>query len=254
MQILHGRGPRTIDTKSKYDAIIDLYGLPDLSQIAAALQDPDSGLIESPGSPKKDVVQPLSSRSHLREWMETWCLSAGDAVVAPQMLEGTVAVEQAQNGIAYWFPRKLHALPEAYDDLYAQTVGKLCPKKGTEPEDPAICLVCGETLCAGSACCREGEMGACTQHVETCGGGVGMFLLLKKCQVVLVRGRWAAFYPSPYLDAHGEEDIGLRRGRPLMLKEHRYNTLKELWSNHMIAREVSRIRSQSERVIRQNYF
>ena len=81
-----------------------------------------------------------------------------------------------------------------------------------------------------------------------------MFLLLKKCQVVLIRGRWAAFYPSPYLDAHGEEDVGLRRGRPLMLNEHRYQALTELWLSHTIAREVSRVRNQSERVIRQNYF
>ena len=81
-----------------------------------------------------------------------------------------------------------------------------------------------------------------------------MFLLLKKSQVVLIRGRWAAFYPSPYLDAHGEEDVGLKRGRPLFLSEGRYENLCRLWNRDLIAMEVTRIRQQADRVIRQYYF
>jgi hypothetical protein len=32
-------------------------------------------------------------------------------------------------------------------------------------------------------------------------------------------------WPSPYLDAYGEEDIDLRRGKPLFLCQERYASL-----------------------------
>jgi hypothetical protein len=43
---------------------------------------------------------------------------------------------------------------------------------------------------------------------------------------------------SPYVDAHGEQDLGLKRGRPLMLSAARYGQLTELWASGGIAREV----------------
>jgi E3 ubiquitin-protein ligase UBR3 len=38
-------------------------------------------------------------------------------------------------------------------------------------------------------------------------------------------------YPSIYLDAHGEEDEFLKRGRPLFLDRERYAALSELWAH-----------------------
>jgi allophanate hydrolase subunit 2 len=35
---------------------------------------------------------------------------------------------------------------------------------------------------------------------------------------------------SPYLDAHGEEDAGLKRGRPLRLARAVYGALSALWA------------------------
>jgi hypothetical protein len=35
---------------------------------------------------------------------------------------------------------------------------------------------------------------------------------------------------SPYLDAHGEEDAGLKRGRPLRLAGGVYASLSDLWA------------------------
>jgi hypothetical protein len=39
--------------------------------------------------------------------------------------------------------------------------------------------------------------------------------------VLLIHGALACYYPSPYLDVHGEEDIDLKRGRPLTLRRAR---------------------------------
>ena len=51
-----------------------------------------------------------------------------------------------------------------------------------------------------------------------------------------------------------EEDVGLRRGRPLIFSDERYQALETLWRAHGIPREVSQIRSTSDRVIRDNWY
>jgi hypothetical protein len=57
------------------------------------------------------------------------------------------------------------------------------------------------------------QTGRCFQHALACGGGTAPFLLLRNTRVLALHGSRAALLPSPYVDAHGEEDIGLRRGR-----------------------------------------
>jgi hypothetical protein len=62
----------------------------------------------------------------------------------------------------------------------------------------------------------------------------------------------SAYSASLYVDEHGEEDPGLRRGRPLFLNDARYRALELLWRQQGIPREVAQIRSTSDRVIRDN--
>ena len=81
-------------------------------------------------------------------------------------------------------------------------------------------------------CSSPDQVGECTQHAFACGGGTGVFLLLKQTSVLLVRGSRASVFLSPYLDSHGEEDIGLQRGRPLMLNTQRFQALEALWMLH----------------------
>ena len=59
---------------------------------------------------------------------------------------------------------------------------------------------------------------------------------------MLLRGPHAAYSISPYVDDHGEEDPGLRRGRPLHLDRERMSTLARLWASHSIVGEVVRER------------
>ena len=90
--------------------------------------------------------------------------------------------------------------------------------------------------------------------MRTCGAGVGLFFLLHRTNTVLLRGPHAAYSISPYVDDHGEEDVGLRRGALLRLHAGRVAALEALYNTHGVAREVARLRARSSRVIRDNYY
>lgn len=78
-----------------------------------------------------------------------------------------------------------------------------------------LCLICGEMLCSQSYCCQTevsgDKVGACAAHAQLCGAGVGIFLRVRECQILLMASRTkGSFYPAPYLDTYGETDHGLR--------------------------------------------
>ena len=58
-----------------------------------------------------------------------------------------------------------------------------------------------------------------------------IFLMLRKTTLIFVNAitLQAAMLPSVYLDDHGEEDPGLRRGRPIFKNEDAVRTLLNLW-------------------------
>ncbi|XP_043917807.1 E3 ubiquitin-protein ligase UBR2 isoform X2 [Protopterus annectens] len=152
--------------------------------------------------------------------------------------------------IAISYPRELNRLielPNDYSALINQASAFLCPKSGDKSRTPTLCLVCGATLCSQSYCCQtklEGDdagedVGACTAHSFICGAGVGIFLRVRECQILLLAGKTkGCFYPPPYLDDYGETDQGLRRGNPLHLCRERYKKLEKLWQQHSITEEI----------------
>jgi hypothetical protein len=79
------------------------------------------------------------------------------------------------------------------------------------------------------------DAGACSEHASRrkCGGGSCCFLLLKSTRVLILHssGTRACLFPSPYVDAHGEEDEHMRRGRPLFLDAARARLLETLWAS-----------------------
>jgi E3 ubiquitin-protein ligase UBR2 len=86
---------------------------------------------------------------------------------------------------------------------------------GEENRVPAKCLICGQWLCCEAWCCKQTigdkDVGSCTAHALTCGAGVGIFLRVRDCIVLLLNGVGkGCFFASPYLDAYGETDPGLR--------------------------------------------
>jgi len=125
--------------------------------------------------------------------------------------------------------------------------------------EAAICLITGTIMRSGSPRRAQGRSrnrvpGSCTLHARMAGSGTGIFFLVQKCTVLLVHNKKSAYSASLYVDEHGEEDTSLRRGRPLFLKDERYEALESLWRQHGIPREVAQIRSTSDRVIRENWY
>ncbi|KAJ0737868.1 putative carboxypeptidase U transcription factor interactor and regulator Znf-B family [Helianthus annuus] len=131
-------------------------------------------------------------------------------------------------------PIKLIALPYLYQDLLQRYIKQKCIDCGAVQDEPALCLLCGK-LCSPSwkTCCRNNK---CQTHATSCGGGTGVFLLVRKTTILLQRSSRQARWASPYLDAFGEEDIGMHRGRPLYLNEERYAALSHMVASNGIER------------------
>jgi len=66
-------------------------------------------------------------------------------------------------------------------------------------------------------------------HAASCGSGQGAFLLLFEGSIMLVHGNWRKLHGSPYLDAYGEEDVGMVRGARLTLNEGVWANVNALW-------------------------
>jgi hypothetical protein len=98
---------------------------------------------------------------------------------------------------------------------------------------------------------QEGE---CTRHARRCGLGVGLFALVHQNLTLLVDETRSAYHASLYLDEHGEEDRGLRRGKPLFLNAARQAALHRLWLAQAVPLEVARSRSSTSSVIRLGYY
>lgn len=128
-------------------------------------------------------------------------------------------------------PRKalLHKLPRVYQKLLMEGFyGKKCAACGETPLDPAICLVCGMLLCCGAD--RRGNgIGECSQHAATESAGVGIFLLLRSTQLLLLRNNRTCMGLSLYLDIHGDEDLYMRRNQKMYLSDLRLNEIRRLW-------------------------
>ncbi|GLT79208.1 hypothetical protein SLA2020_507030 [Shorea laevis] len=127
-------------------------------------------------------------------------------------------------------PFYLMNLPHVYQDLLQRYIKQQCPDCKVLLEEPALCLLCGK-LCNSSwkSCCRER---GCSAHAMSCGAGIGIFLLIRKTIIQLQRCSHRSVWPSPYLDAFGEEDNGMARGKPLYLNEERYAALTYMVASH----------------------
>lgn len=131
-------------------------------------------------------------------------------------------------------PFKLMDLPPLYQTLLQHYIRERCPNCSLVPEQPALCLLCG-TLCCGlgrHSCCSKNRQSECFRHAMSCNGGVGVFLMIKKTNILLQRCARQAYWPSPYLDSFGEEDIDVQRGKPLHLNEERYAALTAMVISH----------------------
>ncbi|XP_055586307.1 E3 ubiquitin-protein ligase UBR1-like isoform X2 [Uranotaenia lowii] len=141
--------------------------------------------------------------------------------------------------------RQLIDLPDDYSDLINSVSLFMCPNNiKDDSRNPTMCLVCGEILCSQSFCCQKeldrNSVGSCTYHAHTCGAGIGIFLRIRDCEILLLGINKGCFISAPYIDEYGETDQGLRRGNPLRLCKERYKKLHIIWLGHGIHEEITR--------------
>ncbi|KAG6907221.1 hypothetical protein DXG01_009834 [Tephrocybe rancida] len=184
-------------------------------------------------------IPPLSSLPHqdtLQNALSGWCAHYGHSHAASQL----------NCGVMLDLPTVYHLarLPVVLDDLFGQRDKALtCLRCNNLPNDAAICLLCGVTCCMQSNCCVDrdyGEHGECNMHTQTCGGTIGIYFLVKRCSLLYLFANNGTFAQSPYLDAHGEIDISMRRGRRQYLHYARWEEIRKNWLNHQVPTIVAR--------------
>ncbi|KAK8632266.1 hypothetical protein V6N13_072661 [Hibiscus sabdariffa] len=164
-------------------------------------------------------------------------------------------------------PFKLMTLPHVYQDLFHRFVKnssldmlsfkniyiheksfffynyvqQCCPDCKDALDEPALCLLRGRLRSASCKTCCSTELfvniftaseSGCKTHAMTCGAGTGVFLLIRTTTISLQIYAKQAPWPSPYLDAFGEEDIKMRRGKPLYLNQERFAALSYIVASH----------------------
>ncbi|KAJ6608860.1 hypothetical protein B0H10DRAFT_2166482 [Mycena sp. CBHHK59/15] len=201
--------PPTARRRLRYNRLLAMLGVPALSDL-----------------PNQDTLQNALSG---------WCAHYGHSHAASQL----------NCGVVLDFPAvyRLARLPLVLDNLFGEQDRALtCSRCNTVPVDAAICLLCGTTCCIQSDCCRDedNERGECNMHTRECGGAVGVYFLVKRCMLLYIYSNNGTFLQPPYLDAHGEVDVSMRRGRRQYLHFARWEEVRKTWLTHGIPTVVAR--------------
>jgi len=147
--------------------------------------------------------------------------------------------------------RCLIELPDNYVDLLLSASKYKCPKiEFGKVQECALCLVCGEFICYQSYCCQgtinDKQYGPCNMHAYQCSSGLGIFLLMKNCQILLLPGvpgttsaTGGHHMNGPYLDAYGE-NFPSARNKALYKSKTMYRKIELMWIKHEIRPFVAR--------------
>ncbi|CAG7852362.1 E3 ubiquitin-protein ligase ubr1; AltName: Full=N-end-recognizing protein; AltName: Full=N-recognin-1 [Serendipita indica DSM 11827] len=142
--------------------------------------------------------------------------------------------------------------------LYAHTLPTLrsllifahavCPWAINPVDESEMSIVAEAQIGANEAsaiCIRESKSfrffpSSYPDMLERCSGPIGIYFLLKRCVVLYLYGDSGSFAPPPYVDSHGEIDIGLRRGRRQYLHPVRMEEIRKTWLLNGVPSAVSR--------------
>ncbi|KAE9551073.1 hypothetical protein FO519_005710 [Halicephalobus sp. NKZ332] len=132
-----------------------------------------------------------------------------------------------------WKYRSILKLPPLYDKLFATFFGQKCSYCGKEPRHQILCLLCGTFMCLHKCNPRDEIVDESEtlieKHTLSCGAGSCCYLSLNSTMIIMNYCRQALLWGTLYLDAHGEEDRNLFRGKPLYLSENRISQLLKSW-------------------------
>ncbi|CAH8487067.1 unnamed protein product [Dicrocoelium dendriticum] len=130
-------------------------------------------------------------------------------------------------GRQLYSPRLIRT-PHSFDTLFNALHLVGCNAVQHRFQDNALCLICGRLLCA--LCTNLST--AMVEHAYSCEGFSGIALEVNTSIVYVCLGRSVCDWGSVYLDAYGEEDLELKRGKPLFLNAERFALLEHQWLSH----------------------
>ncbi|KAF8584966.1 hypothetical protein K439DRAFT_1633097 [Ramaria rubella] len=235
--------------EERFAKLLHAYSLPFLRRAAIlrkavlpssfSSRPPDDGLDEYHRLLRWLGIPPLVDLSNydtIQNALSGWCAHYG-VLHANHPLECVILMD-------YPCIYRLAQLPTYLDDLFAfEKETLVCPRCETVSQDPAICLICGTTVCFQSHCCVDTEArdrGECNMHTRDCGGVIGVYFLVKRCAILYLFAGNGSFAPAPYLDVHGEVDFSMRRGRRQLLHDIRAEEIRKLWLSHGIPTYIAR--------------
>jgi len=245
------------------------FDVDDASDVNAALSEPDGSKISGPSDRMFSYVSRSAIIPYQPSILGTRQVGPGPRGARGSLFEYEIAKSVMRDlshlGSVHIPGAPLSCLvklPKSFVELYSivnRVKGRDSRADDADDDsgfETAICLLTGAVMRSGTIrrTKQNRRPGTCTLHARKVGSGIGIFFLVQKCTILLMHNNKSAYSPSLYVDEHGEEDVGLRRGRPLFFSEERYQALETLWRTHGIPREVSQIRSTSDRVIRDNWY
>ncbi|KAJ8753971.1 hypothetical protein K2173_001869 [Erythroxylum novogranatense] len=234
-----------VDPSSNMKDMIQRLSFPYLRRFAAPFCDPD--YISSAFNDKVYNACDLIELNEIQELEKMFKIPPLDFILKDQVLRSVANgwfKHFCREYEMYSFHGALHStpavpfmlmrLPRLYQDLLQRYIKQHCVDCDTVLDDPALCLLCGRLCSPGwKLCCRDN---GCQSHAVVCGAGTGVFLLIKRTTILLQRCARQAPWPSLYLDAFGEEDHEMHRGKPLYLNEERYAALTYMVASHGLDR------------------
>ncbi|KAL8678470.1 MAG: hypothetical protein Q9186_005174 [Xanthomendoza sp. 1 TL-2023] len=202
--------------------------IPELERLTRMLRLPSLADMFASATANGSLCVPM-----VRGWIQHWRWSQTKPAIERVAREGL----QINHPVIF----ELIGLPKAYDTLTAETIRRRCPTTGKELIDPVLCLFCGDIFCGQATCCHKNGIGGCNQHVIHCGRNVGLFINIRKCNVLFLHDRNGSWHNAPYLDQYGEADPSLKHSRQLFLNQRRYDALlRNVWLQHGIPTTISR--------------
>ncbi|VUZ38911.1 unnamed protein product [Hymenolepis diminuta] len=137
------------------------------------------------------------------------------------------------------YPPRLIRPPEAFDDLFNNLQVVSCAIAKHPFQNNVLCLICGQLLCD---ICSPNLATLLFRHAYQCDGMVGVALEINTSLVYVSLGMSYCEWGSIYLDSYGEEDLELKRGKPLFLNEDRFALLESQWMSHSFRHVLKRWR------------
>jgi hypothetical protein len=189
------------------------YSASDINRIGYLPEDPEA------------VISVIESVLDIPHWREA---------IPSTLMINPASAPQAVGGVVPFIN-----LPKNLVDLIKLVIDKPCIRCKQCPQDPAVCLLCGELVCLDADCCKSdsGE-GECTQHAKKCGAGQGVFVLPYASVVVAVGHPRNCIWEGPYEDSHGEPDSYLKRSCKLTLSQHRLDQMRMFYTRGTIPMEI----------------